>query len=637
MSGGSTTTTTGGGVGGVGGVGGRGLDAALAAALSTQANGQDLVAVSRTRAFVHATMRGYFSRIGLDPSTLAPRVVHVAGTKGKGSTSAFVESILRAHGLRTGLYTSPHLVDIRERIRLDGVPIPEAKYLQYFWEVWDALVATKGGTGPGTGFPGFFQLMTLVGVYTFAKEDVDAVVLEVGLGGRLDATNMFDAPAVTGVTTLDYDHVQVLGHTLSEIASEKAGIFKPRVPALTTTQEPEAMLTLERVAGDVGAPLWLTPSTLADRTADGLEPTLGLAGDFQVANAALAVSLCDAFFARREGADPWELTLPLTTPLSPAYLAGLAATRFPGRAQIIVGTGRLEEGEGEGCASAGPGPPTTAAGGAPGAGPASTDLTASSAMPSNAVLALDGAHTEKSMRVCARWFHHRVCRHLESAEGSGGGSGGDAASPDGTHHPDLNVLVFNCGHEKSALELLLPLSTLHLHHVLLAPFDASRPSRMGYPDADAVVDMYFAEHALRAGGASVASDASGDSSKGSAGSSKTMAPPIRAVDDSASAPPPPPTPLAWQGTLATLWTRIVSDSGPLLRPRQAELGLTLGPGLPGRPPVSLPSSPRVPEVLPSIAEALGRVRSICRAHPKSRVNVLITGSLYLVGGVLEKL
>ncbi len=85
-------------------------------------------------------------------------------------------------------------------------------------------------------------------------------------------------------------------------------------------------------------------------------------GDFQVANAALAVSLCDAFFARREGADPWELTLPLTTPLSPAYLAGLAATRFPGRAQIIVGTGRLEEGEGEGCASAGSGPPTTAAG-----------------------------------------------------------------------------------------------------------------------------------------------------------------------------------------------------------------------------------------------------------------------------------
>jgi hypothetical protein len=153
-------------------------------------------------------------------------------------------------------------------------------------------------------------------------------------------------------------------------------------------------------------------------------------------------------------------------------------------------------------------------GGAPGAGPASTDLTASSAMPSNAVLALDGAHTEKSMRVCARWFHHWVCRHFESAEGSGGGSGGDAASPDGTHHPDLNVLVFNCGHEKSALELLLPLSTLHLHHVLLAPFDASRPSRMGYPDADAVVDMYFAEHALRAGGASVASDASGDSSKG---------------------------------------------------------------------------------------------------------------------------
>ena len=85
-------------------------------------------------------------------------------------------------------------------------------------------------------------------------------------------------------------------------------------------------------------------------------------GDFQVANAALAVSLCDAFFARREEADPWELTLPLTTPLSPAYLAGLAATRFPGRAQIIVGTGRLEEGEGEGCASAGSGPSTTAAG-----------------------------------------------------------------------------------------------------------------------------------------------------------------------------------------------------------------------------------------------------------------------------------
>eukprot|EP00894_Picocystis_sp_ML_P003769 jgi/Pico_ML_1/54286/g4658.t1 len=179
------------------------------------------------------------------------RVVHVAGTKGKGSVCAMVESILRCTGRRTGMYTSPHLLDVRERIRIDGQPVSEEQFAQRFWHCWHTIK----DAAPEGGVPALFRFLTLVAMHTFAEQGVDATVLEVGLGGRLDATNIVPAPTVCGVATIGFDHMELLGHTLSAIATEKAGILKPGVPAYTVPQEKEAMEALQRVADAVQAPL----------------------------------------------------------------------------------------------------------------------------------------------------------------------------------------------------------------------------------------------------------------------------------------------------------------------------------------------------------------------------------------------
>ena len=169
-------------------------------------------------------MHDYLARLQLDVSRL--KVVHVAGTKGKGSTCTMVESILRTKGYRTALYTSPHLVDVRERIRINGALLPKEAFSRFFWEVHEQLRHTADA--PSTRFPampGYFRFLTLLAFKVFLSLGVDVAVIEVGLGGRLDATNVV-SPLVCGITSLDYDHTNVLGNTLAEIAFEKAASLK---------------------------------------------------------------------------------------------------------------------------------------------------------------------------------------------------------------------------------------------------------------------------------------------------------------------------------------------------------------------------------------------------------------------------
>ena len=172
------------------------------------------------------------------------RCVHIAGTKGKGSTAAMVESILRAAGYRTGLFTSPHLHTFRERIRLSGRLIPR-----------DALVALLARCRPALDAEPertTFETITALAFAYFAEQQVDWAVLEVGLGGRLDATNVVH-PAVCAITSLSFDHTALLGHTLSLIAWEKAGIIKPGVPVISAPQAPEAMAVIVDVCRTTGA------------------------------------------------------------------------------------------------------------------------------------------------------------------------------------------------------------------------------------------------------------------------------------------------------------------------------------------------------------------------------------------------
>jgi len=171
----------------------------------------------------------------------ATKFVHVAGTKGKGSTCAMVSSILKASGYTVGLYTSPHLVDLRERIAIDGRMISHSDLAEIF-----KLIAAEESKLPG-GPPTFYEIMTVAAIRYFADQAVDIAVLETGLGGRLDATNVV-SPLVCGITRISMDHTNILGQELGTIAAEKAGIFKPNVPALSVIQDPEVAKSLEEVA-----------------------------------------------------------------------------------------------------------------------------------------------------------------------------------------------------------------------------------------------------------------------------------------------------------------------------------------------------------------------------------------------------
>ena len=176
------------------------------------------------------------------------QVVHIAGTKGKGSTAAFAESVLRAAGYRTGLYTSPHLHTFRERIQTGGALIPEAD-LARLAEMMQPLVAQIAGITT-------FEVMTGLALAWFAERRVEWAVLEVGLGGRLDATNVV-IPAVSVITPISYDHTAILGDTLTQIATEKAGIIKPGVPAVSAPQTAEALAVIETICRERGVPLIL--------------------------------------------------------------------------------------------------------------------------------------------------------------------------------------------------------------------------------------------------------------------------------------------------------------------------------------------------------------------------------------------
>ena len=175
-------------------------------------------------------------------------ILHVAGTKGKGSTSALMASALTAAGYKTGLYTSPHLQDYDERIQIDGRPISHAQLAELVEKVKPHVAAVPKLTT--------FEITTAIGFLYFALKKVEAAVMEVGLGGRLDATNIV-TPRVAVITSLSYDHMAVLGNTLTLIAGEKAGIIKPGVPVVSSPQKEEALAVLERVSNERHAPLTL--------------------------------------------------------------------------------------------------------------------------------------------------------------------------------------------------------------------------------------------------------------------------------------------------------------------------------------------------------------------------------------------
>ena len=258
-------------------------------------------------------MRSLASLLGNPEQEL--RFIHVAGTNGKGSTCALLESIYRSAGFRVGLFTSPHLVHFGERIQVDRHRLSEEETVTLFERI-RPLFAHFSEDDP----PTFFELTTAMALLHFREKGCELVIWETGLGGRLDATNVV-TPIATVITNIGLDHQAWLGETHELIASEKAGILKPKVPAFTTVEHPGALQVIQEKARSLGAPLLqVRPSDLLSPPLDTLE--LPLAGPHQRTNAALACAVVQGL----------QNLLPVN---DKALRLGLASAAWPGRFQIL--------------------------------------------------------------------------------------------------------------------------------------------------------------------------------------------------------------------------------------------------------------------------------------------------------------
>jgi dihydrofolate synthase/folylpolyglutamate synthase len=250
------------------------------------------------------------------------RFIHVAGTNGKGSTCAMLESIYRAAGLRVGLFTSPHLVSFRERIQVNRQLIPESEIVRLVEEFQPLLKQF-----PGDNHLTLFEAVTVMALKFFAEQKCDLVIWETGLGGRLDATNIV-TPLVSVITNIAFDHQQWLGDTLEKIAAEKAGIIKTRIPVVTAVDEPSALAAIEKIAKEKNAPLTkvgqasrLSPIK-KEKSETGATPVLPLPGEHQKINAALALAMVEVL----------QKQIPVA---EEKIREGLANVNWPGRLQLI--------------------------------------------------------------------------------------------------------------------------------------------------------------------------------------------------------------------------------------------------------------------------------------------------------------
>jgi dihydrofolate synthase / folylpolyglutamate synthase len=264
--------------------------------------------------------------------------VHIAGTNGKGSTAAFLEAILRDAGFRTGLNTSPHLERINERIRIAGEEISDELFAELFTRIL-AMIEELLAEGKLKAHPTYFECVTALALQVFARERVEFAVVEVGLGGRLDATNLL-TPVVSVITRIDFDHENFLGHSLREIAGEKAGILKAGVPAVLAPQLPEAGEVLRAKAEELQCPVVETDKAFrvireeiqngcvraeVEERATGRRLAIApqLAGRFQLQNALNAVAAATVLQGRKYRISDENI------------IRGIAAAQWPGRIEKL--------------------------------------------------------------------------------------------------------------------------------------------------------------------------------------------------------------------------------------------------------------------------------------------------------------
>jgi dihydrofolate synthase/folylpolyglutamate synthase len=265
--------------------------------------------VSRRTSYKLDRMRAFMQELG-DPHRAYP-TIHIGGTSGKSSTATMIAAALQAAGSRTGLHTKPHLRSMTERARIDGKSIPPQRFAAVLEDMMPAIERTTAQHGR----PTYYETLLALAFAYFAQEHVDIAVIEVGLGGRLDGTNVI-VPLVAAITSIGFDHTEVLGSTLEAIAFEKAGIAKPGVPLVLAAVPPRAAAVIERYAAEVGAPI------VHVRVRDDVPlPVLGI---FQRVNAATALTVLEQLDAGLR-------------PSRDAVARGFATLAIPGRMELISG------------------------------------------------------------------------------------------------------------------------------------------------------------------------------------------------------------------------------------------------------------------------------------------------------------
>jgi dihydrofolate synthase/folylpolyglutamate synthase len=262
------------------------------------------------------------------------KTVHIAGTNGKGSTATYIAAILQQAGFKTGLYTSPHLVKFNERITVNGTQISDDQVV----DAYEAVHAADTGKRRAT----YFEIATAMGFYHFAKEAVDWAVVETGMGGRFDATNVI-RPETCVITNLSIEHTDYLGKTIKALAWEKGGIIKPGVPVVTAVSQPTGRRVLQDIAAEKSAPLLFYKTHFSMRKTQGRETyaykgldhhfdglVKPLPGEHQKENLSLALAACELIFKTRKGTDPrYDFTEALVR-------EGLSKARWPGRLEHVM-------------------------------------------------------------------------------------------------------------------------------------------------------------------------------------------------------------------------------------------------------------------------------------------------------------
>lgn len=461
------------------------------------------------------------------------------------------------------------LLELRER-----VDISEEKFLKYFWDCWDQL---RDKVTEELPMPGLFQFLTLLAFNIFTNEKVDVGIIEVGLGGTNDSTNVIKGPVVCGITSLGMDHMETLGDTLGEIASHKAGILKPNTPAFTVHQVPEAMDVIKERAQQLKVPLEVV-SPLNSGELNGIQ--LSLAGDHQSVNASLAVSLCKSWIQRTGNWEKLFSNDDNQARLPDAFLRGLSCARLSGRAQIVYDT-----------------------------------VPKSDTLSGDLIFYLDGAHSPESMDACARWFSKAVKGHYNSVP---------LSSFHSSFANELTEAVYQSGYINSEkadsskiVKQVLLFNCMDVRNPqILLPKLVGTCASLGVHFSKALFVPSISTYNKVVSGSSMSS----------------LNVPARDV--------------SWQFRLRRIWEKTINGNDSYLE-RESKMDCLEAGSTEALPPLEfLPDNyfrdnsgdyPPSSAVIPSLPLAIRWLRDCVKQNPSLKLQVLVTGSLHLVGDVLKLL